>query len=88
MGKCRHEQVEDHDYRPAVSVKGVRCAACHAVMTANARGTAFLRKKRVRFILPIPLERKYWKEFISTSPDPMSYEARMRGYDNIHMVRR
>lgn len=87
MVKCKHPRVEEHKYE-FMSGKGVRCADCHAVMMANSKGHAFLEMKRVRIKYPIPLERKYWKEYVNRQPDPMSYEARMRGYDNIHVVRR
>jgi len=85
--KCRHSEVEEHDYSPAVVGKGVRCVACHAVMMANAIGSRFIARQGRVPRVPIPLERKFWKEWIDRRPDPMSYEARMRGYDNIHMVR-
>lgn len=87
MGKCKHPQVEEHVY--AGIGKGVRCVTCHAVMTASAEGSAFIRKQGRRYMRnPIPLERRYWKAWKDNRPDPMSYEARMQGYDNIYIVRR
>lgn len=87
MGTCKHLRVEEHTYG-FMTGKGVRCVDCHAVMTSSALGVEFLRRQGKFKSAPIPLERKFWKEFINREPDPMSYEARMRGYDNVHVVRR
>ena len=86
MSKCRHVVVEPFNRKPGWGDISVRCADCHAIMVASARGHAFAKRwcpsKR------IPLDRKYWKEFVNPYPDPMAYEARMRGYENIYVVRR
>lgn len=88
MTKCQHPQVESHHY-VLVRGEGIRCTACHAVMQANAEGSRFIRRQGRSMVLkPIPLDRKYWKEYVNRQPDPMSYEARMRGYENIRVVRR
>lgn len=85
MKRCPHVAVEEHDYRPEVSCKGVRCVECHAVMQANRLGSLFLSRCSKRS--PIPLERLFWKEYVSRVVDPMSYESRMRGYENRRVVR-
>jgi hypothetical protein len=85
MGKCKHLQVEGFNHIAGWGNIAVRCVECHAVMAANAKGEDFNRRHRYN---PIPLERKFWKPWRDTRPDPMSYESRMSAYQNTHMVRR
>ena len=87
-GKCQHTEVEEHQCSPGPAGKGVACVACHAGMTSNFRGAAFLlANRRRRIILPIPLEGRYWKA-APPAPDPMLPGSRMKGYEHIHMARR
>lgn len=80
--KCSHENIEVHDYRPAVSGIGIRCVECHAVMTTNSAGEAW--RARHRHFEPTPIERKYFKPFVAEVPKP---EDRLDGYKNWQMVR-
>lgn len=84
--KCKHQHVESHNHLKGWGDLSVRCVDCHARLVANAKGSAFAR--RWCPVKRIPLERKYWKEFVNPYPDPMAYEARMRGYQNTRVVRR
>jgi len=87
--KCQHLNIVQDKYVSGAPYLGVYCADCRVPMKANSKGSEFLdRQGRVPW-KPIPLESRYWKVLkVPKMLDPMSYESRMRGYENIYMVRR
>lgn len=77
--KCKHTQVEFHDYRPEVSGIGARCTDCHVVMEKSSIGKLWHLRHKFQIIPP---DRKYFKVYVEPPPP-----NRLDGYKNHHMVR-